>query len=98
MIAPSVTAVLIALAAAQVGVFVRSPLTALAPVHSCHVTVLSVVFPPLVITQVGSVVACVVPPTTATNTRSLPTAGAASCRRSAPAAMVALVAHAVTAV
>jgi len=66
------------------------------PVTSIQVTPESVVFAPLVTTQVGSLDP-VVPATTQANTRSLPTAGVADCRRGAPATTAVLAAHAVTA-
>src|SRR4249919_2858808 len=97
MIASRETAVLIALAAAQVGVLVRSPLTADAPVHSCHVAVPSVVLPPREVVHVASVVFAVVPATMQTNTRSLPTAGAVNCRRKTPAATAVFCGRTVTA-
>ena len=59
---------------------------------------LSEVWAPLVTDQVGSVVACVLPPTMATKTRSFPTVGVAFWRRSAPAVIAAPAAQAVTAV
>ena len=52
---------------------------------SIHVAVPSVVFAPLVIVHVASVVLAVVPATTQANTRSLPNDGVVNWRTSAPA-------------
>src|SRR4051812_41783169 len=85
---PSTTALL--RAELDSGVFAVSPLTAGLPVTSCHVMVLSVVLEPCVPTfHTGSVVACVVPAIMQIHTRSLVTAGAASCRTRLPTALTA---------
>jgi hypothetical protein len=82
--------------AAHLGQFVVSPLTPGCPVHSCHVTELSVFLAPLVTVQVGSDEP-VVPATMQAKTRSLPTVGVALWRLSTPAETDVDVGQAVTA-
>src|SRR5580765_3341978 len=86
MIAPSVIAVARPpVTPVHEGVFVRSPLTAEQPVHSCQVAVLSVVRAPLVRTHVASGTFAVVPATMQIKHRSEFTAGAVNWRTSWPA-------------